>query len=63
MGGAVLNAVPESEDPTTWDFAGSTIVRTAGSKEEVIADLRKDIYATSGVWDVDKVSLHRDAPF
>lgn len=55
--GGLLNAIPESDDSNTWDFAGSTIVAVAESKEQVIEDLKKDIYYTSGVWDVENVSL------
>ena len=28
----------------------------AESKEEILAKLREDVYAKSGVWDVDNVS-------
>jgi hypothetical protein len=55
--GGLLNVVPESDDPNTWDFAGSTIVAVAETKEQVIEDLKKDIYYTSGVWDIEKVSV------
>lgn len=34
---------------------GSTFVAVAESKAEVIETLNKDIYARSGVWDVEKV--------
>jgi uncharacterized protein YciI len=57
MGGAVLNEVPTSDDPKTFSFAGSTIVIQASSREEVVEILKQDIYAKSGVWDVDNVSL------
>lgn len=30
----------------------------AESKEEVIEQLKKDVYSTSGVWDWDKVQVH-----
>ena len=30
----------------------------AESKEEVMEQLKKDIYSTSGVWDWDKVQVH-----
>ncbi|RYP78394.1 hypothetical protein DL771_000579 [Monosporascus sp. 5C6A] len=54
--GAVLNSKPESDDdPTKFDFYGSTIIVVAESREEVVGILEKDIYATSGVWDVEKV--------
>ena len=53
MGGAILNSVPKDDEPSSLDMAGSTIVIVAESKAEVIEVLKKDIYATSGVWDVD----------
>lgn len=57
MGGAVLTEVPADDEPASLQFAGSTMIATAESKEEVLELLRKDIYAQSGVWDVEKVSL------
>jgi uncharacterized protein YciI len=52
-----LNEVPTSlSDPSTFSFAGSTIVMRASSREEIKEVLRKDVYATSGVWDVENVS-------
>lgn len=54
--GALLNSKPEDEnDPTKFDFYGSTITIVAASREEVISILSNDIYTTSGVWDVEKV--------
>ena len=55
--GAILNSVPKDDSPSSLDFAGSTLVCIAESVEEVREALSKDIYATSGVWDMDKVSL------
>lgn len=60
--GAALGAVPQGDDPTKWDFAGSTVVLVAESVEEVRAILEKDIYTTSGVWDMEKVLLITLAP-
>ncbi|KAK8024221.1 hypothetical protein PG993_012287 [Apiospora rasikravindrae] len=57
MGGAALGSVPQGDDPTKWDFAGSTVVMVAESVEEVRALLEKDIYTTSGVWDMEKVQI------
>ncbi|KAI9163013.1 Aspercryptin biosynthesis cluster protein B [Paramyrothecium foliicola] len=54
MGGALLNSVPTNDDATSWDFAGSTIVCVAESKEEVIETLKQDVYCKTGVWDMDK---------
>lgn len=62
MGGAVLDSVPVGDDPTQWEFAGSTLILVAESKDEVLDILRRDIYTTSGVWDVEKVSLLKESP-
>lgn len=56
MGGAVLTEVPKDDEPSSLQFAGSTIVTTASSKEEVVEFLKKDVYAQNGVWDVENVS-------
>ncbi|OAA33295.1 Dimeric alpha-beta barrel [Moelleriella libera RCEF 2490] len=58
MGGALLNSVPEADDPTTFDFLGSTLVCRAESKEQIVEQLKKDIYVSSGVWDLDKVQIY-----
>ncbi|KAL2021798.1 hypothetical protein VTK56DRAFT_6572 [Thermocarpiscus australiensis] len=57
MGGAILNEVPAGEDHTTFSWAGSTIVVVASSREEILAHLRKDVYATAGVWDLDNAQI------
>ncbi|KAK7431896.1 hypothetical protein QQZ08_001515 [Neonectria magnoliae] len=57
MGGALLNSVPKDDDPASLDFMGSTLVCVAESVEQVREQLSKDIYATSGVWDMEKVSM------
>lgn len=56
--GALFHETPQGDDPTKWDFMGSTLVCTAESKQEVIDGLSKDIYATTGVWDLDKVQIY-----
>ncbi|KAI1081212.1 hypothetical protein F5B20DRAFT_537312 [Whalleya microplaca] len=56
-GGAALSDKPESDDPTTFDWYGSTFVLVAESKEEVKSIIAKDIYSTSGVWDVDNAQI------
>ncbi|KAI2473241.1 hypothetical protein F4781DRAFT_226547 [Annulohypoxylon bovei var. microspora] len=56
-GGAVLKDKPSSDDPSTWDWYGSTIVVVAESKEEVKAMLEKDIYTKSGVWDTENALI------
>ncbi|KAL2269178.1 hypothetical protein VTJ83DRAFT_4024 [Remersonia thermophila] len=57
LGGAILNDPPASDDPSTFSFAGSTIVIRASSREEILENLRSDIYAVSGVWDVEKAQM------
>lgn len=56
MGGALLSEVPQDDEPSSLKFVGSTLIAVATSKEEVIETLKNDIYAKSGVWDVDNVS-------
>ncbi|KAF7545053.1 hypothetical protein G7Z17_g9473 [Cylindrodendrum hubeiense] len=58
MGGALLNNVPKDDDPASLDFLGSTLVCVAESVEQVREQLSKDIYATSGVWDMEKVQIY-----
>ncbi|KAJ3479708.1 hypothetical protein NLG97_g8250 [Lecanicillium saksenae] len=57
MGGAVLNSVPKAADPSTFDFHGSSFVAVAESKEEVLEQLKNDVYVTSGVWDLEKAQI------
>lgn len=57
--GAILNSVPKDDEPSSLDFAGSTLIMVAETKEEVIKALNDDIYATEGVWDVEKVGVHQ----
>jgi uncharacterized protein len=59
MGGALLTEVPKDDQPESLKFCGSTLVVLAESKEEVISMLSKDVYAESGVWDLDNVSFGR----
>lgn len=55
MGGALLDEVPQDDDASKFKFNGSTLVCIAESKEEILGWLNQDIYAQSGVWDVEKV--------
>ncbi|CEJ80734.1 hypothetical protein VHEMI00902 [[Torrubiella] hemipterigena] len=57
MGGAIFNSVPEGTDPTKFDFAGSAVVAVAETKEQVIEQLKEDIYYKEGVWDVDNAQI------
>ncbi|KHN93884.1 Dimeric alpha-beta barrel [Metarhizium album ARSEF 1941] len=56
--GALLNDVPADDNPANFDFFGSTVVCKGESKEAVLELLKKDIYATSGVWDVEKIQIY-----
>jgi hypothetical protein len=53
--GALLEEVPKEGD--AMKMQGSAMVCVASSKEEVIEQLKTDIYAKSDVWDFSKVSL------
>lgn len=53
----MLNSVPADDEPSSLDFAGSSLVVVASSKEEVLDILKQDVYAQNGVWDVDNVSF------
>lgn len=55
--GALLNGVPKDDKPESLDFFGSTLVIVADSAEDIRSQLSKDIYATSGVWDLEKVDI------
>lgn len=58
MGGALLNSVPAGDDPASFDFMGSTLVCRAETKEQVLEQLKKDVYVTSGVWDLEKIQIY-----
>lgn len=53
MAGATIEAPPKEGEPLALD--GSVMIAVAESKEEVLEKLHKDIYATSGVWNMDEV--------
>ena len=57
MGGAVFNEPPKGDDSSKWDFAGSTLVVVAETREEVIEFLKKDVYVSKGVWDIANVQI------
>jgi len=57
MGGAILHEPSAGTDASSLKFAGSSLVVLADSKQDVIDTLKKDIYARSGVWDMDKVQI------
>ncbi|KAK3377713.1 hypothetical protein B0H63DRAFT_477783 [Podospora didyma] len=57
MGGAILEEVPADDDPSSLKMCGSSLIIVAESKEEILATLRNDVYAKSGVWDVDNAQM------
>jgi hypothetical protein len=53
--GAMLNAHPaEGETPS---FKGSMMMAVAENEEQVLDLLKKDIYTTSGVWDLENAQI------
>jgi hypothetical protein len=51
----MLNAHPaEGETPS---FKGSMMMAVAENKEQVLELLSKDIYVTSGVWDMENAQI------
>ncbi len=52
--GALLDEVPKEGEPMKMN--GSMAVVEAATREEVIENLKKDIYGRSEVWDFEKVS-------
>ncbi|EZF73244.1 hypothetical protein H105_04851 [Trichophyton soudanense CBS 452.61] len=56
MGGSTLDHHPaEGENPPPMN--GSTLIVAAEGVEEIREILSKDIYATSGVWDLDNMKI------
>ncbi|KAE9576894.1 hypothetical protein CGMCC3_g7074 [Colletotrichum fructicola] len=55
-GGAMLERHPK-EDATEACFRGSVVVYTAESPEDVKAIIENDVYATSGVWDLERMQI------
>lgn len=50
----------ETQPEETKMVTGNAIIAVAESKEQVLIELAKDVYATEGVWDMEKVSVtHR----
>lgn len=41
---------------------GSALIAVADTRDDVLALLRADVYATEGVWDVDRVSFYSPPP-
>lgn len=65
LGGMLLEAHPKvpsdasaAELRGTWrKVKGNVIIAQASSMEEVMNELRKDCYATDGVWDLDRAEI------
>jgi uncharacterized protein len=51
--GAMLSEVPKEGEGLK--IIGSAMMAHAASKEEVMEMIKKDIYADSGVWNLEKV--------
>lgn len=45
------------QKPDDAKIKGSMVVYTAENEEEVRGIIEKDVYATSGVWDLEKVQI------
>lgn len=54
--GATVDYPPVGDEKRA--FNGSCVVARASTKEEVLEEIKKDVYATAGVWNVDKVVMH-----
>ncbi|KAJ9606667.1 hypothetical protein H2200_008675 [Cladophialophora chaetospira] len=55
MGGATVSAPPVEGQQK--QFNGSCVVARARSRDEVLEELRKDIYAREGVWNLEKAQI------
>ncbi|KAJ3459517.1 hypothetical protein MRS44_015590 [Fusarium solani] len=55
-GGALLNDVPKDDKAESLDFFGSAFVVVAESVDKVREQFSQDVYATAGVWDMEKVT-------
>lgn len=57
-GGHVTFAGAIFKDASKSQFAGSTLHVVADTRDDVVELLKKDVYATSGIWDVDNALIH-----
>lgn len=53
----MLHSHPTPTDTGLPSVKGSIMLATAGSREEVLEVLKRDIYTREGVWDVEKVEI------
>ena len=49
----MLETPPKEGEPLAIN--GSAMMAVAASREEVLAKMNEDVYARTGVWDMDKV--------
>lgn len=54
--GAMLDKQPQ--DGKAPKMRGSVLVTAAESKEEALDLVKEDVYATQGVWDVEKLQIY-----
>ncbi|KAJ4176377.1 hypothetical protein NW755_014448 [Fusarium falciforme] len=54
-GGAIFEKHPVDGEPA--QFKGSIVVYSAETAEQVREIIKNDVYATSGVWDLEKVQI------
>ena len=50
---ATVEKPPVGDEPRS--FNGSFMVAHGATKEEVLEEVKRDVYAQRGIWDVDKV--------
>ncbi|OJD36831.1 ycii-related domain protein [Diplodia corticola] len=55
FGGPFLQEPPKKNEP--MKMLGSVLVALGSSKEEVLKELKKDIYTENRIWDWDKVQI------
>lgn len=54
--GATLAHPPVGDEQKP--FNGSCIVAHAATREEVMEEIKKDVYATAGVWNLDGIIVY-----
>ena len=54
VGGALFSEPPKDGE---MPIIGSAMIALAETKEEVVDAIKKDIYYTSGVWDLSKMQI------
>lgn len=54
--GATL-ATPATDPSKPLDFTGSALITVAATREDVIAELKRDPYSLEDVWDWDRVTI------